>query len=208
MAEMSHGDVVQLYHDTICTYKGSPVRVTDIDRDLNVTFIMLRHGKSAKAKFDADLFGPPLARIGFVNEGTHCVFVTRQPVRRFQVGLNRGNVKLHSMPFTDRKAAERDYNLVYRMNTKGWAKALDNEYPTLAEALRIVTEHKGVVAFHKQFAVDSERRIYHKTTHVGSIPPRMSTTKRIVFEDQYTHLDTLVISNYDKTTRTIAAKAN
>jgi hypothetical protein len=139
MAEMSHGDVVQLYHDTICTYKGSPVRVTDIDRELNVTFIMLRHGKSAKAKFDADLFGPPLARIGFVNEGTHCVFVTRQPVRRFQVGLNRGNVKLHSMPFTDRKAAERDYNLVYRMNTKGWAKALDNEYPTLAEALRIVT---------------------------------------------------------------------
>ena len=207
MAKLSHNDINQLYFDTICTYKGAPVRVTDINQDLTVTIIMLRHGKSVRVPFDQDLFGPPLGRIGFVNEGTHCVYVTRQPVRRFQIGLNRGNIKLNSMPFDDRKTAERDYNLVYRMNTKAWAKALDNEYPSLAEALRIVTAHGGVVAFDKQFAVDSKRRIFHKTTEVGHIPPRMSTVKRIVFKEQFTHLDTLVIYNYDKTTRTIATEA-
>jgi len=208
MAELNHNDVYQLYMDTICTYKGSPVRVTSIDRDLTVNIIMLRHGKNVVVKFDQELFGPPMGRIGFVNEGTHCVYVTRQPVRRFQIGLNRGNIKLHSMPFEDRKAADRDYNIVYKMTSKGWAKALDNEYPSLAEALRIVTGHGGIVAFDKQFAVDAKRRIYYKTVEVGHIPPRMSTVKRIVFKEQFSHLDTLAVYSYDKTTRTIAAKGN
>lgn len=208
MPNLNHADVHQLYLDTICTYKGAPVRVLEINRDLLVTVMLLRHGKLAQVKFEQELFGPPLGRIGFVNEGVHTFYVTRQPVRRFQVGLNRGNIKVNNLPIVDRKKAERDYSTALKMNTKAWAKALDNEYPTLAEALRLATEHKGTVAFDKQFAVDSERNIYYKTNRVGSIPPRMSTVKRVVFSQGYEHLDTLLIYSYDKTTRTIAAKAN
>lgn len=208
MPDLHHADVHQLYSDTVCRYKDAPVRVMEINRDLMVTIMLLRHGKTAVVKFEQDLFGPPLGRIGFVNEGVHAFYVTRQPVRRFQVGLNRGNVKYHYLPMIDRKKAERDYNVAYRMNTKAWAKALDNEYPSLAEALRIATEHNGTVAFDKQFAVDGERNIYYKTNKVGYIPPRMSTVKRVVFNLGYEHLDTLLIYSYDKTTRTIAAKGN
>ena len=207
MAELNHADVHQLYFETVCMYKGAPVRVMDINRDLEVTVIMLRHGKVVQVKFDQALFGPPLGRIGFVNEGTHAFYINRQPVRRYQIGLNRGNIKIHCLPFDDRRKAERDHTSLMKMNTKAWAKALDNEYPSLAEALRIATEHNGTVAFDKQFAVDSQRRIYHKINEVGHIPPRMSTVKRVVFKEQYAHLDTLLIYSYDKTTRTIAAKA-
>lgn len=208
MPELNHADVHQLYSETVCRYKGAPIRVMEINRDLMVTIMLLRHGKLAQVKFEQELFGPPLGRIGFVNEGVHAFYVTRQPVRRYQVGLNRGNVKYHHLPMADRKKAERDYNVAQKMNTKSWAKALDNEYPSLAEALRIATEHKGTVAFDKQFAVDGERNIYYKTNKVGTIPPRMSTVKRVVFLKGYEHLDTLLIYSYDKTTRTIAAKAD
>ena len=206
MAELSLADITQLYGDTICRYKGEPVRVIEVTRDSEMKLILLRHGKNVTVKFDQDLFGPPLGRIGFVNEGTHATYIMRNPVRRFQVGLNRGNIKMTHLPITDRRKGERDYNALYKMNTKSWAKALDNEYPSLAEALRISAEHKGTVAFDREFAVCSNRIVYYKTTPVGHVPPRMSTLKRIVFQDKYAHLDTLLIYNYDKTTRTIAAE--
>lgn len=208
MAELALNDIIQLYHDSICMYKGHPVRVVVIDPDANVTLIYLRQDKKAKVKFERELFGPPLGRIGFVNEGIHAFYVTRQPIRRYQIGLNRGNIGIKGIPGRDPRAYKRDYDVCARMSTKAWGKALDNDYPTLVAALRIATEHQGSVAFDKQFAVDADRCIYYKDKVVGSIPPRMSTVKRIVFNAGYEYLDTLLTRPNDKTTRTITAKAD
>lgn len=208
MAKLALNDAIQLYHDTICMYKGQPVRVISIDADFIVTLIYLRQDKRAKVEFEHELFGPPLGRIGFVNEGVHTFYVTRQPIRRYQVGLNRGNIGVRGIPGNNPRAFQRDYDACVRMVTKAWGKALDNDYPTLAEALRIATEHKGSVAFDKQFAVDHNRTVFYKDKVVGSIPPRMSTVKRIVFNVGFEHLDTLLTRPNDKTTRTIAAKAD
>lgn len=208
MAELALNDAIQLYHDTICMYKGQPVRVVSIDVDFNVLLIYLRQDKRTKVKFEHELFGPPLGRIGFVNEGVHAFYITRQPIRRYQVGISRGNIQARGVPGNSLQAFRRDQDACRRMSSKAWGKALDNDYPTLVAAMRIASEHNGSVAFNKQFAVDFNRFIYYRDKRVGYIPPRMSTVKRITFDKGYEYLDTLLTQSNDKTTRTIAEQTN
>lgn len=203
MAELSLNDIEQLYVGSICKFRDEVVRVNSVNQDRDVTITLLQYNKKARVHFNREDFTPTRGRIGFVNEGGHALYVTRQPVRRYSVGITSYNISIKCLP-NYRVPSMKAADSLLRLNTKPWSQALKNEYPTLSEAIQIAKDTQGSCAFDKQFAVDKNRVIYFKTQAVGHIPPRMSTTKRIILSDEFSHLELLLKQNYDETLRTIS----
>lgn len=202
MAELALNDIEQLYVGSICKFRNEIVRVNSVNVDREVSITLLRYNKKALVKFNQDDFTATRGRIGYINEGGHAFYTTRQPVRRYSIGLTNGNTQISYLP-KFRRESHRAIEIVSRMASKSWAYALSNEYPTLSQAIQIAKESNGSCAFDKQFAVDKDRIIYFKNDPVGSIPPRTSTIKRIVLAPEYAHLELLLKQNYDETVRTI-----
>lgn len=202
MDDLDLQDIQQQYVASVCKYKDEPIFITSVNDKKELSVVFTRYGKKGKIPFSRDKIKPWAGPIGFVNEGGHAFYLYRQPIRRFVVGFSRHNVECVSLPYHDMHKMVNIYRDIQRLDLKSIAHALLNEYPTLSEAISIARKTEGTCAFHKRFAVDSNRKVYYKNMLVGYVPPRMSTLKRIEFYPEFKYLDFILTNDYDKTVRT------
>jgi len=204
MDEISVSDIRTLFVNSLCTYKGTPVKVLECTYDKQVTLYYLENAHKAVVIFNLDDFGAPVGRIGYVNHGNHAFYFSRKPLRQYAVGVKRDNTDVRACPcLTDNDPMHFLYQL-NKMEHKAIAKAMRNIYPKFEKALEQAIKKRGVYAFDKQFAVDFHRRVWYKNKPVGNIPEGCTTVDAIILFPEYTYLDLPLTQSYEKTIKTFS----
>lgn len=207
MGDMSFNDLVQLYEGCLCMYKDEVVKITKCSPEFTVNITYLEHGKKANVKFDMEMFSAPLSRIGFVNHGHMAFYMRRAPRRQWAVGITPNNVLVNWPNLKFAMGDNNPYQLIKEVNKldlKCISNSIKGVYPSYAEAQKAATEHKGMYAFDRQFAVDGERNIYYKLDHIGVMPKTAKHLEAIKFLDGFDYLQIPLLQHYEKTIRTFA----
>ena len=184
---MDNADIERMYGQTLCLYKGMPVKVELVNRDKSVLVIVLLSGKEMVVPFVAEHFSSPKGRIGYVNTDIVAYYVKRNPVRRWADGLNKNNVSIMGSGFMERTPPG-----LVKLTHPGFAKAMFNLYPSLEEANKLVQAGAKSVAFDKQFAI-SKDAVFYKGTAVGA-----NANGTLVFLDNKEYLRGLIGISYEK----------
>lgn len=198
-SDISHHDRILQYQGTVVLYRGDPVYVLDVgDKMMQVLDLITQQTAIVEFKFKD--ITPPTRRIGMVNILGSAAYVTRQPVRRVQVGLSSASIKVDSLPFVG------EYNRVYitesikTLKCVELGKAMNGDYPSLQKAFQMTQDKPSCVAFDHQFAITSKREIIYKTEVVGGMSD-LITSEGIRFKPQFAYLINLLDGNHEKTYR-------
>jgi hypothetical protein len=198
MDKLSKNDVEQLYLGCLLRYKGDIVKVYDVLSADEVEIFKLASQESVIVPFIQSDFTPIAERIGFVNDFPNGVaYISRQPKRLFSVGITSNNTRItllagillprHIVGFTSLAIVD----------------AINNKYPSLSQALKIVSKESRHCAFDKQFAIDSNRNIYFKSRGiVGYLPKPYRSKERIVWKYGAEMYQFLLEPRHAKTVRT------
>jgi len=148
-----------------------------------------------------DEWTAPTQRLGFVNVFDSVLYVRRNPVRRYKVGLSKENLSLQ--PLNDLvypRGAGETLRHVTGLSSIELGDCIMGKYPTFEEACKILHGGLGVkaIAFDRQFALTSNGYVYYKTTCVGRLAAKPKSINDIVFKAAFTHLVTLLENNYEK----------
>jgi len=195
MREISIEDIQQKYEGSVVMFERRPVLFKKIAGDYSCRIFDLMAQKEEQVPFEMKKFLPPAPRIGMVNINGSVVYVVRNAIRRYKLGLSRENISAQAapVPYPDGRAASY-IGLVQTLERKELGEALLNKYPTLREAARRVSQFEGACAFDKQFAVDSEGEVIYKTKVVGNL----LNGKDIEFIKGFEHLAILLNKGYEK----------
>ena len=205
MAELTNHDIIQIYQDVLCLYKGAPVKVVEVNNVNRMHLFNLLTQRLQWVDFVFENFGPPLGRIGYVNINNHALYVCRKPVRRFSNGLNKANTVIKQ------NDGERSEQLRYAMELalerthSSFVSTMFNVYPTFKEAFELAVENKGSVAFDKSFAVNASGMIFYRASLVGTIPFGSEDPYKTEFLVGYEYLSNMLRGGYEKIVRTFAA---
>jgi len=204
MDEISVEDIRTLFVDSLCTYKGDPVKAKECNHNKQVTVYYLENAHEVTVPFRLSDFGAPVGRIGYVNHGNHAFYFSRKPLRQYAVGVNRSNTSIKACPcVVDGDCLNFQYQL-NKMEHKTIAKAMRNIYPKFEKALEQAIKKRGVYAFDKQFAVDFHNRIWYKNKLVGKIPEKCNTVDAIILYPEYSYLELPLLQSYEKTIKTFS----
>lgn len=205
MADISVDDIRNIYVNTLCTYKGTPVFFKDITYDKVAIFRNVATKKIVETPFKLEEFSAPQQRIGYVNHRNNAYYVTRLPVRRFQVGIAKGNVdvKMLAAPGSD---AWRGKEEVLAFNLPTLAEAMLNKYPSFHEAYQKAVAANGIWAFDKQFAVGYDGKLYYKCQHIADVAKGVRTLRTAKFKPGFEYLSILLKDqDYGKAAKPIKA---
>jgi len=198
LEKLSRDDIQQQYLGNLVFCKGQPVYVDDVDRDCNCHIVHIKTGGFSWEPFSLATFKAPISRLGMMNIRNSAVYLSRIPVRRMNIGLNRENLVVNLLPVD---YPERDYVTTDEVRTlccKQWIDVFEGKYPSLAEALKTSKDNRGACAFDRQFAVDKNGNVFYKTKKVGSAKG-ITEVKDITFDAEFVYLSLLLEGNHEKT---------
>src|SRR5690606_10861877 len=92
--EINLQDAKMMYQESLVLRTGIPVFIRSIDPDFMVHAWNLVSQKFLRFKFNLKDLCPPSFRLGYVNIGTNCFYLTRTPIRVYKVGLSPNNIKI------------------------------------------------------------------------------------------------------------------
>lgn len=184
---ISDGDIQTFFSGTLISYKGKPVFVesTSVGKGMYIRY--LEDGKPASIKWSPANVKPISGRIGMVNVKGSCVYVSRKPIRRFQIGIDKNNTSVVNVGPRGQGHVRPPASIVSEFSTPYIADAIAGNYPTLEEAFLNATKFNGTTAFDKQFAVDYEGYIYYKDKAVGRAGKNL-IKEAIKFKDNFYHV--------------------
>lgn len=205
--EINYADIIQQYHGNIVLYKGSVVYVSSVSEEKPHKAIVYRliDGKRLTAQFNTDDFTPPNLRIGNVNAAGGVVYVSRKPVRRMNVGLNKNNIQISQLPIYYPEGWRAASDAIHSMKSADLARTMLGQYPGFDECLDYVKSFKGAMAFDRQFCIDNLRQIYYKDKYVGDLPKNCTKLERIVFHKAHEGLELLIGDNCAKTLQAVGS---
>lgn len=201
MDDLNRGDIQQQYYQNIVMYKGDLVYVATVGDEAPVKLIVYRliDNKRMSVAFTLKDFGPPVGRLGMVNVAGSVVYASRRPVRKMNIGISTGNLVVHHLPVEYPEGRDESLMAVKRLRSPEMAATMNGMFPTFQECLAYLKENRGAMAFDRQFAIDSDRRVFYRTNEVGNLPKNCTKPERIVFSKEYEHLNILIGDNCAKT---------
>ena len=135
-----------------------------------------------------------------VNVYDSVVYLTRIPMRKMGIGINKGNIAINLLPVKYPKGRDDTIYCIRDLVYEGIHDTLTGKFPTLEEALKkVAKEAPSTIAFDRQFAVNSDGHIYYKTQFVGEIALDAKEVSEIEFYETYKHLAILLENNHEKT---------
>lgn len=198
MPEIAVADIEQRYAKSVVMYKRKPVKVQKINANGDMRILDLFSQREETVPFSLKDFTPPALRIGFVNVKGSVVYVTRQPIRRYKVGLSSENTRVELLGVHYPDGQHETLCKVHELECIELADALLNKYPSKRKCVNHLLQFRGAMAFDKQFAIDNRMGVWYKREEVGTIDPH---TLNITFGDSFKHLGILLDNNHEKTIR-------
>jgi len=198
VAKPSLEDMKTMYANSLLLIKNTPVYVDTIYSANKVGGLNINTQRKEiyELKDHTDLKAPGRC-LGFVNVDGHATFLYRTPVRKYKVGLDRGNAQF-TFP-EGFKIALRDP--IYHLQAPEIADTIKGRYPSIADAWeRVKGKAEKVVAFDRQFAIDYRGVVFFKTLAVGKAA-KAKTVYDIQFDKGNEYLILLLDNNHEKTVR-------
>ena len=196
--DLSVDDIIQIYKDTLCLYNGIPVKVMDVNRDKRIRIFNLLSQKAQWVDFEFEKFSSPKGRLGYVNIMGVCLYIKRQPVRRWSNGLTRNNMSIVTNPLLAARDQEYAVELAKERTHPSFISAMFGVYPSKEEALLMLEKGDKSVAFDRQFAIakvgKTDLILMYKGVMVGSVEKDGS----FVFERKFEYLRNLLETGYGK----------
>lgn len=118
---------------------------------------------------DADIIDK-IPVLGYINLAPKAIYVVRN--------VSEGGSRSAGLPLryvTDHTG--RNIGADYWYEKKELADMLTNKYPSLREALGMLTLDRYLIAFHKNYAVSFDKRIYHKDKLICTLGVNVITGK-------------------------------
>lgn len=182
-------DAKMMFQDCILLFNGALRYVAGMDNEVaSLREVNADPKRIIESHNNFDAFSPIKTRLGYINYGPtkSAIYLERMPIRQFKIGLTSGNIRMCSI---HSRHAHQALEAFPRID--GLEQCLNNKYPSLKAAITAVIE-KGFssVAFDKQFAVSTEKRVYYKNTFVGTFDEE---THVIALHPQYQYLESVMI---------------
>lgn len=196
--QMNIENIQQKFEGSVVMYDKRPVLFNKIAGDFSCRIFDLMDQEEKQVEFLEDKFHPPVPRIGMVNVSGSVVYVQRNPVRRYKLGLSKENLEVLQLPVQYPEGGHNAIVEIAGLKSKALGNALLVKYPTKMQCFRRLSQFPGAVAFDKQFAVCSEGYLWYKTKKVGTHDGR-----NISFNDAFKHLEILVDKGYEKNRRIV-----
>ncbi len=185
----NHRDATMRLEGTIILYKGKSAIVRGVNEDLTLSIRRLHDDKDfdrvkQTSKF-VELRAPCL---GYVNTERAALFAMRTPARMWKQGLSMRSVRFKNngrMP-------------PHVIDNKVLAKCLDNDYPTIEEAMGSFISTNPFkpdipksVAFSRRWAVGREGVLLYKGDEVGKLEDKPMLADKFIWlaEDLQETLD-------------------
>lgn len=200
-------DLCIFFNGQVVLYKDKPAKVKAISADRVFKILDLESGKTVLDKDAIKYITPPLRRLGMVNVDGWVFYLSRKPIRVMQMGLSSQNVSLKELDMGSEESLAAARKKASELECREIADCLFNRYPSIADCIINNREFGGGMAFDKQFAIDSRRRIWYKTAVVGELPKNCSTAAKIEWKKGYEFLTLLLDGNYEKDSRVAWKKA-
>lgn len=186
---ISHQDARMMFQNSLVDFKGLLVYITSITEDGFTCFnLETQQTENHKSKYD-DLKAPQ-SRLGYVNFGNVCGFVSRVPARVYKVGLARDNIRssFEGLPVPN---AERKFlqELIMSLTSPAFVKTFKNEYYSLSEVIEMLDKGASAVAFDRQFALTQENILVYKGRIVASFDRKEKTFE---FDDRERYLESIL----------------
>ena len=201
--DISRADISQQYENTLFLYDDRLVFCTSMgEEDKDIVVFDLMTQKSKTVPFTFKKVAPP-KRIGFVNSDGAAVYISRIPKRKMHVGLSANTISIEHIQDAPPDAIQIVRRLA-RMRAVEIFNAMNNEYPTLQEAWKMIKTGDHSVAFDHQFCVDRRANVFYKTEEVGvvNVPYRDELKiEHIEFYGNNQHLRCLLDGNYANSPR-------
>ena len=192
-------DITQLFSGCTIMYKKEPVYVREVESRNKIHIQYLKDSKKITVPFSFDDFKPVSSRLGFINISNGVIYLTRRPIRRFQVGLCNTNVSMH-WPLSN--IGVHNHVLVdklHRLNTVEVFNCIEGKYPTFKQCCARVKKAPAIMAFDKQFAIDSNGDVFYRSKRVGKFNlEQHKEIEDIVFNKGAEHLILLLKGNHEK----------
>lgn len=156
----SVADLRQGFLFNLVMVDGKIAYIHKIDVNANFTAELLESGKIDVIKWSPKRILPPTGRLGYVNTGLGCAYVSRRPVRRWAIGLNLENLRISST--MDTENTRQIVDDLRRMRSDAFHYAVIGQYPSLVEAWEAAQYLESSFAFDKQFEVDYRGTIRYR----------------------------------------------
>jgi hypothetical protein len=164
-------DASRALNKSIVFLKDKPVYATWYDGNMFKFYTVGSTAESVSMDYrHADIIDK-IPTLGYVNTKPKAIYV----VRNIQEG---GSVRSAGLPLrylTDHTG--RSVGADYWYEKKELADMLTNKYPSLEEALGMLSPERYLIAFHKNYAVSHDKRIYHKDRLICSLGTNVITGK-------------------------------
>ena len=198
--QLSIGDIRQYYQGSLILHKGKPVFVERVHDHRSVMIRDIRTGHTSDVPFNEQDFQNPAFRLGMVNIQGTVLWTSRQPIRRFSVGINNNNFCARFAEKANRIDPHRLQDALYKVNDlrcSELADCIEGIYPGFNSAYEQAMAIRGIIAFDKQFAIAYDGDLIYKLTTVGKVKPDDNISED-VFIDKYKYLNQLLGNRYEK----------
>ena len=216
MDELSVQDARTIYEGCLFMYQGRPFLIEAVEGGVNHHTVVggftdEDFKQIAVPLIQADFSAPE--RVGYFNYGGVAYYTKRYPLRRYRGGICSENTQVGHNGYV--KGGR--YHSEPPIRSKEFAIAVIVNYPSLFKAWTyakdIPQEHINegyyrCFAFDKQFAIDSNRRIYFCGNVVGEVPKGRVRIENIVFRPGKEYLMAALIGDYNETARILGIKKN
>lgn len=198
---VTYEDLCQYYSQSLVLYKGKVHKVKSISMERSFRLLNLHTMKTITDPKGEEHIQPLMRRMGMLNLDGSVLYLQRQPVRKYNIGITEANVVFKILDVQYPADAILTKKKAQTFECPEIADMLFDVYPTLKESMAQVKEFGGASAFDKQFAVDNRFNIHYKSWRVGSIPKNCSTVAKIEWSPGYEHLGILLENGYEKSLR-------
>lgn len=199
-------DLITYYRGTLCEVNGKLAYIIKIAENYTFYGRFIETGEEFKLRYDDIDIRAVDRRLGMINYNGVCWYLSRRSVRRYQIGIDGGNVRAGVLEGIEYRNNGINDALMKKFDIPEVAKMLNGNYPSFKECLDHVKVFGGVLAFDRQFAISETRDIYYKTSVVGRLPRMCSSPEHIVFNEGFEYLSCVLNEvTHDKIVRSIAA---
>lgn len=166
-------DASRALNNSILFYQNEPYYFKWYDGN---TFTIYPVGNSDVSSKRVDYRSPDVSDkippLGYINLEPKANYITRDPVSERRAGLPTASLRQH-----DGKPLDYLAGGLYIWQQQALADMLMNKYPSLKEAMDMLSPERYLIAFHKHYAVGADKRIYHRDKFICQLQPNSITGK-------------------------------
>jgi|SRR6185369_4636358 len=197
IANASLDDLAQMFNNSLVIHKNKPIKINRFNSKTNVKVFDLVSQRNIDIDVDTLDLKAPGRCFGFVNFMDYVIYVSRNPVRRYKVGICQESANFQAPQKYIDILHSPDAKRVYDFTCPEIVDTIYNRYPSIPEMHKQIKNGAKIVAFDRQFAVDQFNNVYYKMNRVGKLKG-FESINDIQFDKGWEHLTVLLDNNHEK----------